>query len=147
MTISEKMLRIIKKIIFSQRVWKGTNPELRFWFDEKDFFCSNQWNWTNINENSFPPQNELLSTKLSISGILKHFCWILTKSFSMRYKTWLSQDIVKNYPDFSIFSMGLKGVTLRKGSDLMETNFLVKPVKRDKYIRKQLCSSKWSTYS
>ena len=34
------------------------------------------------------------------------------------------------------------GQILRNGFDLMETTFLIKPVNRKKYYRKQFCSSK-----
>ena len=76
----------------------------------KKFFWSNQRNGTNINENIFPPKNELLSAKLSISGILMHFLWIWTKSFSMRYKTWRSQEVSKNYPEGFIIFNGFERV-------------------------------------
>ncbi len=47
-----------------------------FSFDGNEFFLSNKSNGTNITENSFAPQKEPHTDKLSFSGALKHFAEI-----------------------------------------------------------------------
>ena len=54
---------------------------------------SNQSKETNTTENIFFPQNEPLTAKLSLSGVLKHFCRKLTKNFSLRSKNYLRKKI------------------------------------------------------
>ena len=47
--------------------------EVKLLFDGDNFFWSNQGNGTNIYVNDFPPQNELHTAKLSLSGVMKYF--------------------------------------------------------------------------
>ena len=86
MTLSERCNESHWKLFFSQRVWKGVNPEFGFCFNGKGVFASIKWNGTNINKNSFVPQNEPNTAKLCFSGILKHFRQKLKKKKSLKSK-------------------------------------------------------------
>ena len=57
-------LRIFSKDIFLNK-FDEANTEQKFWFNGNNFFWANQWNWTNIDKNGFPPQNELHIAKYS----------------------------------------------------------------------------------
>ena len=52
----------------------------------KQLFWSNQWNVTNIIENSLSPQNVPHTAKLSLSGVLKLFRQKLTKKLFFKIK-------------------------------------------------------------
>ena len=70
-----------KKI--SQRVWKGANLEEKFWFDGNDFFVQ-----TNKMEELIQKKNptDPPTAKVSISGILKQFCWNWQKKLIFKDK-------------------------------------------------------------
>ena len=132
---SQKEAKNYTESIFFQQVWKGANPDERIWFDGKNFFGGeNQWNETNITQNGFPPQNE--------PWCFEAFSRKLIENFSIGLKKMTSQKEAKNDTE-SIFSNKFEKVQiLRKGFDLMETTFLVKPVKWDKYYQKRFSSWK-----
>ena len=126
-----KWQRIIQKVIFSQCIWNGANPEKGFWFNGNDFVWSQQWNRINITEKIFAPLNEPQTAKLTFSCVLKHFQWKLAENFSFRSKVIISGEAKDYQESFFLNEFEMEQI-LWNDFDCRNQIFWFKTVKRDK---------------
>ena len=97
-----------------------------------------QVKWDNYYRKNFCSTNWATCSKTKGFWCFEAFCWKLTKNFSLMYKKCPSPKEAKNYPERYFFSMSLKWVK-SWGNVLIwkKRLFLFKPLKRNKYYRKQ----------
>ena len=110
-----KKLRITQNFYFfstSSKRDKFLGNFLIWW---KQYFWSNQWNRTNITENSFAPKMSFIQLNFAFPIVLKHFHQKLTKNFSLRSKKWLSLKEAKNHPKSFFFQWVWNGVNPEEG--------------------------------